>query len=85
MLALDRVQALQSYKNACSTGITTHDWKLQRGLVLQDKAKRVARYAQTLMKKVDTIAHSCWVAEPRLLQRKHCCQVTHEGTSIPFD
>ena len=34
---------------------------------------------------VETIAHSCGVAEPRLLQRKHCRQVMQDGTSIPLD
>ena len=85
MLALGCVQALQCNKNTCPTGITTHDPRLQRGLVVHDKAERVARYAQTLMKEVETIAHSCGVAEPRLLQRKHCRQVMQDGTSIPLD
>ena len=85
MLALGCVQALQCNKNTCPTGITTHDPRLQRGLVVRDKAERVARYAQTLMKEVETIAHSCGVAEPRLLQRKHCRQVMQDGTSIPLD
>ena len=82
MLGLSCVQALQRNKNTCPTGISTHDSKLQRGLVVHDKAERVARYAQTLMKEVGTIVQSCGVTEPRLLQRKHCRQVVHDGTSI---
>jgi hypothetical protein len=45
----------------------------------------VALYAQTLMKEVETIAHSCGVAQPRLLQRKHCRQVVEDGSSKPLD
>lgn len=85
MLALGCIQALQCNKNTCPTGITTHDPRLQRGLVVYDKAERVALYAQTLMKEVETIAHSCGVAEPRLLQRKHCRQVMEDGSSKPLD
>jgi glutamate synthase domain-containing protein 2 len=85
MLALGCIQALQCNKNTCPTGITTHDPRLQRGLVVYDKAERVALYAQTLMKEVETIAHSCGVAEPRLLQRKHCRRVMEDGSSKPLD
>lgn len=85
MLALGCVQALQCNKNTCPTGITTHDPRLQRGLDVHDKAERVARYAQRLMKEEETIAHSRGVAEPRLLQRKHCRQFMQDGTSIPLD
>lgn len=82
MLALGCIQALQCNQNTCPTGITTHDPKLQRGLVVKDKAARVARYAQTLMQEVETIAHSCGVAEPRSLGREHCRQVMDDGSSI---
>ena len=85
MLALGCIQALQCNQNTCPTGITTHDPKLQRGLVVTDKAERVARYAQTLMKEVETIAHSCGVAEPRSLGREHCRQVMEDGSSITLE
>ena len=85
MLALGCIQALQCNKNTCPTGITTHDPRLQRGLVVADKAQRVARYAQTLMQEVETIAHSCGVPEPRSLARMHCRQVMEDGSSVPLD
>jgi glutamate synthase domain-containing protein 2 len=85
MLALGCIQALQCNQNTCPTGITTHDPKLQRGLVVSDKAERVAQYAVTLMQEVETIAHSCGVLEPRLLDRKHCRQVIEDGSSIPLE
>ena len=37
MFALGCIQALQCNKNTCPTGITTHNKKLQRGLVPTDK------------------------------------------------
>lgn len=85
MFALGCIQALQCNKNTCPTGITTHNARLQRGLVPEDKAKRVQRYSETLRKEIGTIAHSCGVPEPRRLRRFHCRIVQEDGRSIPLD
>lgn len=85
MFALGCIQALQCNKNTCPTGITTHNKRLQRGLVPEDKAERVKRYSQSLSKEIGTIAHSCGVAEPRGLRRYHCRIVQEDGRSIPLD
>lgn len=82
LFSLGCIQALQCNKNTCPTGITTHNPKLQRGLVVEDKAERVANYATTLMHEVEIIAHSCGVTEPRALDRVHCRQVMEDGTSV---
>ncbi|GMW07386.1 MAG: FMN-binding glutamate synthase family protein [Nevskiales bacterium] len=81
MFALGCIQAMKCNKNTCPTGITTHDKNLQRGLVVTDKAERVARYQQGMEREVATIAHSCGVAEPRLLRRQHCRIVQASGQS----
>jgi len=85
MFALGCIQALQCNKNTCPTGITTHDKKLQRGLVPEDKAERVKRYSETMRKEIGIIAHSCGVPEPRCLRRFHCRIVQDGGRSIPLD
>ncbi|MDH3748866.1 MAG: FMN-binding glutamate synthase family protein [Gammaproteobacteria bacterium] len=85
MFALGCIQALQCNKNTCPTGITTHNKRLQRGLVPADKAERVAKYSQTMRKEIATIAHSCGVPEPSRLQRFHCRIVHEDGRSIPLD
>ena len=85
MLALGCIQALQCNKNTCPTGITTHDRRLQRGLVPADKAERVARYSETMRKEIGVIAHSCGVPEPRRLRRYHCRIVQDDGRSKPLD
>ena len=85
MFALGCIQALQCNKNTCPTGITTHDKKLQRGLVPEDKAQRVRKYSETMRKEVGVIAHSCGVPEPRRLQRFHCRIVQDDGRSVPLD
>jgi glutamate synthase domain-containing protein 2 len=85
MFALGCIQALQCNKNTCPTGVTTHNKRLQRGLVPEDKAKRVQRYCETLRKEIGTIAHSCGVFEPRQLRRYHCRIVQDDGRSIPMN
>ena len=85
MFALGCIQALQCNRNTCPTGVTTHDKRLQRGLVPADKAERVRRYQQQIEKEVGIIAHSCGVPEPRRLRRMHCRIVQANGKSIPLD
>ncbi|MEM9160462.1 MAG: FMN-binding glutamate synthase family protein [Verrucomicrobiota bacterium] len=44
MLSLGCIQALQCGNNTCPIGITTHDPELQKGLVIESRAPRVANY-----------------------------------------
>jgi glutamate synthase domain-containing protein 2 len=81
MFALGCIQALQCNKNTCPTGITTHDPELQRGLVPEDKAVRVAAYAKKITYGVGLIAHSCGATEPRGLKRSHVRVVEGGGYS----
>ena len=85
MFALGCIQAMQCNKNTCPTGITTHDPKLQKGLVVADKATRVAHYHHNLVHEVSTLAHSCGVPEPRDLRRQHCRIVQPDGKIVPLD
>lgn len=85
MFSLGCIQALKCNRNTCPTGITTHDRRLQQGLVVEEKDKRVALYAQSVIKEVETIAHSVGVAEPRLMGRHHVRLVTGEGSSIQMN
>jgi len=85
MFALGCIQALQCNKNTCPTGITTHDEDLQKGLVVDNKAKRVASFAKTMRKEVETIAHSCGANDPRALNRSHARIVVNNGLSVPMD
>ncbi|WP_028489347.1 FMN-binding glutamate synthase family protein [Thiothrix lacustris] len=85
MFSLGCIQAMQCNKNTCPTGITTHDPKLQKGLVVEDKAARVAHYHRNLVHEVSTVAHSCGVQEPRDLRRQHCRIVQADGRIVPLD
>lgn len=85
MFALGCIQALKCNRNTCPTGITTHDPRFQKGLVVKHKYKRVASYAKEIVKEVETIAHSVGVSEPRLLRRRHVRLVQANGRSIPMN
>jgi glutamate synthase domain-containing protein 2 len=85
MFALGCIQALRCHTNTCPTGITTHNPRLQRGLVVEEKYLRVANYARGLDKEIDTIAHSCGVRHARELERRHVRLVQPSGTSVALD
>ena len=85
MFALGCIQALRCNKNTCPTGITTHDPKLQKGLVPEDKATRVCNYARRISYETGVIAHSCGVSNPRELRRSHARVVVENGLSIPLN
>ncbi|MEM8743673.1 MAG: FMN-binding glutamate synthase family protein [Pseudomonadota bacterium] len=85
MFSLGCIQALKCNKNTCPTGITTHIPSLQKGLVVEDKEKRVAAYAQAVTHEVETIAHSVGVAEPRQMRRRHVRIVQDDGRSVQMN
>lgn len=84
MFALGCIQALQCNKNTCPTGITTHDKDLQKGLDPTNKAHRVASYARNMLHEVETLAHSCGVADPRLFRRRHAQMINEIGVPVPM-
>ena len=84
MLSLGCIQALQCNQNTCPTGVTSHDKKLQSGLVPEDKAQRVANYHRNLVHDVEMIAHSCGAKDPRQLRREHIHQIMANGQSVPI-
>lgn len=84
MFSLGCIQALKCHRNTCPTGITTHDKRLQRGLVVKDKSEKVADYANTIREHVEMIAHSCGVHEPRELRPHHVRIVMGDGRSVPM-
>jgi len=71
MFALGCIQALRCHTNTCPTGITTHNRRLQRGLVVEEKYLRVANYVRNMNKEIDMIAHSCGLRHAREFRREH--------------
>jgi glutamate synthase domain-containing protein 2 len=82
MFSLGCIQALQCNQNTCPTGITTHDPRLQRGLVPSDKAERVVHYHHNLVKEVEQLAHACGLPDARAFQRQHASVVQANGVPV---
>jgi len=85
MFSIGCIQALRCHKNTCPTGVTTHKKSLQRGLAPKQKSVMAANYARSLIQDVETIAHSCGVAEPRRLKRKHVRIVQADGDTVSLE
>jgi glutamate synthase domain-containing protein 2 len=85
MFALGCIQALRCHTNTCPTGVTTHNKRLQRGLVVEEKYLRVANYAINMNKEVDMIAHCCGCRHARELRREHVRIVESAGHSVALN
>ena len=81
MFALGCVQALRCHLNTCPAGVTTHDPRLQRGLVVEEKSQRVANYCLNMNREIDMIAHSCGLHHAREFRRDHVRIVQPNGQS----
>lgn len=82
MFSLGCIQAMKCNKNTCPTGITTHDRRLQQGLVPKVKSDKVANYALGIIHEVETLAHSVGADEPRQIRRKHIRVMQANGRSV---
>lgn len=85
MFSLGCIQALHCHQNTCPTGVTTHNRRLQRALVVEEKYLRVANYANNMNREIDMISHSCGVRHARELRREHVRIVQSGGQSVAFN
>jgi glutamate synthase domain-containing protein 2 len=85
MFSLGCIQALRCHQNTYPTGVTTHNKRLQRALVVEEKYLRVANYAMNMNKEIDMIAHSCGVRHARELRREHVRIVQASGQSVALN
>jgi glutamate synthase domain-containing protein 2 len=85
MFSLGCIQAMRCHTNTCPTGITTHNRRLQRGLVVEEKYRRVAHYATIMNKEIDIIAHSCGLKHAREFRREHVRMVQTAGQSVALN
>jgi glutamate synthase domain-containing protein 2 len=71
MMALGCIQALECNKNTCPTGVATQDPYFMKGLVVEDKTKRVANYHKhTVESFVELLAASA-IDHPDKINRTH--------------
>jgi len=85
MFSLGCIQSLQCHLDTCPTGITTHKKRFQKGLVVEDKAERVAKYAHWVNHEINVIAHSCGLRNASEFSRKHVRILQKPGYSISLD
>ena len=85
MFSLGCIQAMRCHTNTCPTGVTTHNKRLQRGLVVAEKYQRVANYAMGMNKEIEMIAHSCGLKHARELRREHVRLVQMAGKSTAMN
>lgn len=64
MFALGCIQALRCNTNSCPTGVATQDPALTRGLVVSDKAVRVANFQRETVHSLLDVAGAAGVAHP---------------------
>ena len=85
MFALGCIQALRCHTNTCPTGVTTHNRRLQRGLVVEEKHLRVAHYVTNMNREIDMIAHSCGLSHAREFRREHVRIVETANRSVALN
>ncbi|WP_289030019.1 FMN-binding glutamate synthase family protein [uncultured Paraglaciecola sp.] len=71
MVALGCVQSLVCNSNECPTGIATQDPTLEAGLVVGDKASRIARYQKETVRACMDLIASAGLRDPRQINRTH--------------
>ena len=64
MMAIGCIQAQQCHTGHCPTGVTTHDFKLQRGLVPKVQADRFAHYVSSFRNELMALTHACGYRHP---------------------
>jgi glutamate synthase domain-containing protein 2 len=85
MIALGCVQSLVCNTNRCPTGIATQDHKLSKGLVVEDKAARVARFHHETVKATMEIIASAGLSHTSELNRSHIYRRISETEVRRFD
>src|SRR3546814_3302465 len=74
MFSLGCVQSMRCHTDTCPTGIATQSPARQRGLVLPDKAERVARYHRATVNALHEIVVAAGLASLDQLDTAHLRQ-----------
>jgi len=71
MFALGCVQSMKCHTDECPTGVATQDATRQRGLVVEDKAERVARFQRQTLHGLREIVVAMGLDDPWQIQPHH--------------
>ncbi|MEL6662495.1 MAG: FMN-binding glutamate synthase family protein [Pseudomonadota bacterium] len=85
MFSLGCIQSLHCHENTCPTGIATTDAGRQRGLVIPDKADRVAAFHRNTVKALMDVVVAAGVDHPDQLQPHMVMHRVTEDTAMPLD
>ncbi|EDY83130.1 Conserved region in glutamate synthase superfamily [Verrucomicrobiia bacterium DG1235] len=83
MLSIGCIQAMQCGSNTCPVGITTHHPRLERGIIIEDKALRVANYVHSLEHDLEELLCSTGARSVKDLSFDNL-YVPNESTLYPF-
>lgn len=84
MFALGCIQSLHCHQNTCPTGIATTDSSRQRGLVIPDKADRVASFHAHTVRALMEVVCAAGCSHPGELTSDHMMTRDAGGQAIPF-
>ena len=85
MLALGCIQALKCNNNTCPTGVATQDQSLMNGLVVSDKAKRVANYHENTVSSFMELIAAMGLNSPSELNRSYVNRRLSANTVLKYD
>ncbi|MXO60497.1 FMN-binding glutamate synthase family protein [Altererythrobacter salegens] len=85
MFALGCVQSMRCHEDTCPTGIATQDATRQRGLVVPDKAERVARFQRQTLRALREIVVAMGLETPWQITPAHINERTNSARADPVD
>jgi glutamate synthase domain-containing protein 2 len=85
LFAIGCIQALKCDTNECPTGITTHKKQLVQGLVVKDKAQRIANFHRETMHSFNELVAAAGITDIKKLNRNIIFQRVDSYTSKSFE
>ena len=85
MFSLGCIQSLNCHNNRCPTGLATSDKSRQRGLVVSDKAVRVANFHRNTVKALMEVVGAAGCQHPGELTPRHIMHRVTEDIVRPAD
>ena len=85
MFSLGCVQSLRCHIGTCPTGVATHDPMRQRGLVIEDKAKRVHEFHRQTVASLTEIVAAMGLEHPSQIRPHHLHERTNATESNSID
>ncbi len=85
MLALGCIHALECNNNTCPTGIATQNPELMAGLVVADKATRVANFHRETMEAFVELLAAAGLHQPQQIKRQHIYRRISRNRIMRYD